>query len=141
MSGRWGGGEETGRERARGWSGGLGGKRTWGGVSPCPFSYSLGLGGCRRSPAEFQDIKANFGCPFCSRDVLRGRERAGQLRESSSSSSRDWLPISLLSDPPSSRPLVPPPSAPSSLLHPAPRELGGGGGGGGTAFQDYGVPE
>lgn len=35
----------------------------WGGVSPCLFSYSLGLGGCRRSPAEFQDIKATSGVP------------------------------------------------------------------------------
>lgn len=28
------------------------------------FSYSLELGGCPRSPAEFQDIKATSGAPF-----------------------------------------------------------------------------
>lgn len=30
----------------------------------CLFSYSLELGGCPRSPAEFQDIKATSGAPF-----------------------------------------------------------------------------
>lgn len=59
---------ELGRGRALPWvrredGGGVGEEGAWGGVSPCLFSYSLGLGGCRRSPAEFQDIKATSGAP------------------------------------------------------------------------------
>lgn len=45
-----------------GWGGGGGGPGVE--LVACLFSYSLELGGCPRSPAEFQDIKATSGAPF-----------------------------------------------------------------------------
>lgn len=89
----------------------------------CLFSYSLELGGCPRSPAEFQDIKATSGAP-----LQPGRIKglgAGQLPAPQRS-----LPL------PSARPsLLPPaPSLPQRSPASAPLELR-------DSYRDYGVSE